>query len=125
MGNTLPRKGFGRFEPAGLILEVSQIIVHEASQPDSVLDLFEADRLVGKDEAEIDLPRGSSSSLVRDLAKSIIQIPINCPSSICCNALKHVIKIAVIEYDDVPTAVIGRVAAPSEDAFPIIHRSAK
>ena len=43
------------FEPACLIVEVSQIIVHEASQPDMVLDLFDADGLAGKDKTEVDL----------------------------------------------------------------------
>ena len=43
------------FEPACLVVEIPQIIVHEAGQPDMVLDLFDADGLTGKDEAEVDL----------------------------------------------------------------------
>lgn len=56
MGNPFGPKGFVEwFQSACLIVEISQIIVHEAGQPDSVLDLFGADGLTGKDEAEIDL----------------------------------------------------------------------
>lgn len=43
------------FEPACLIIEVSQIVGHEARQPDMVFDLFDANGLAGEDEAEIDL----------------------------------------------------------------------
>ena len=37
------------------MIEVPQIVVHEADAPDSVLHLFNADVLTGKDGAEIDL----------------------------------------------------------------------
>ncbi|ESY87086.1 hypothetical protein X739_10900 [Mesorhizobium sp. LNHC220B00] len=37
------------FEPACLIVEVFQIIIHEGSRPDMVLDLFDADGLAGKE----------------------------------------------------------------------------
>ena len=43
------------FEPACLIIEVSQIVVHKACQPDMVFDLFDADGLTGEDQTEIDL----------------------------------------------------------------------
>src|ERR1700724_3916685 len=44
---------FERFEHASLQIEVSQIIIHKAHQPDIVVDFFDADRLAGKDLAEI------------------------------------------------------------------------
>ena len=44
-----------RFESTCLIVEVSQIIVHEADEPDVLVDLFDSDFLAGEDLAEIDL----------------------------------------------------------------------
>ncbi|HEY1615292.1 MAG TPA: hypothetical protein VGF97_16545 [Rhizomicrobium sp.] len=43
------------FEPASLIVEVSEIVMHEADEPDSVVGLPDADILAGEDGAEIDL----------------------------------------------------------------------
>lgn len=43
-----------RFEPAGLVVERSQIAVHEADEPDAVVNLSDADGLAGEDGAEID-----------------------------------------------------------------------
>jgi len=42
------------FEPAGLVIEVSQIVVHGADEPDAVVGLSDADILAGEDGAEID-----------------------------------------------------------------------
>src|SRR3984957_15576828 len=44
---------FQRFKQPRLQIEVSQIIIHKAQQPDIVVDFFDADRLAGKDLAEI------------------------------------------------------------------------
>ncbi len=38
------------------MVEVSEIIVHKADQPNLLADLFDADALAGEDEVEIDLP---------------------------------------------------------------------
>ena len=56
MGNTVGPNGFcNGLEPAGLIVKVPQIVVHEADEPDPVVYLSDADELPGKDLAEIDL----------------------------------------------------------------------
>jgi ABC-type uncharacterized transport system substrate-binding protein len=52
--------GFGlvaldRFESARLVVEVSEIIVHKADQPNLVAHLFDTNALAGEDDAEIDL----------------------------------------------------------------------
>lgn len=52
MGTTFGPKGLSSGSSLHLIVEISQIIVHEAGQPDSVLDLFGADGLTCKDEAD-------------------------------------------------------------------------
>ena len=36
------------------MVEVGQIIIHEANEPNEVADLFDADALAGEDGAEID-----------------------------------------------------------------------
>jgi len=43
-----------RFKHPSLQIEVPQIIIHKADQPDVVVNLFDADGLTGKDLAEID-----------------------------------------------------------------------
>jgi hypothetical protein len=37
-----------------LVVEVTEIIIHKADQPDPIADLFDTDALAGEDEAEID-----------------------------------------------------------------------
>ena len=37
------------------MIEVTEIIVHEADEPNLVADLFDADALTSEDQAEIDL----------------------------------------------------------------------
>jgi integrase len=37
------------------VIEVAEIIVHEADEPNLAADLFDADALTGEDQAEIDL----------------------------------------------------------------------
>jgi hypothetical protein len=43
------------FEPASLVVEVSQVVVHEADEPDALVGLPDADLLAGEDRAEVDL----------------------------------------------------------------------
>ena len=43
------------FKPAGFVVEVAEIVVHEADQPNLLADLLDADALAGEDGAEIDL----------------------------------------------------------------------
>src|SRR6478736_219619 len=44
-----------RFEPACLLVEVPEIAVHKADQPNLVAHLFDTNALAGEDDAEIDL----------------------------------------------------------------------
>jgi len=44
---------FERFDHSSLQIEVSQIIIHKAHQPDIVLNFFDAHGLTGKDLTEI------------------------------------------------------------------------
>ncbi len=43
-----------RFEPTRLVVEVAEIVVHEADEPNLLADLLDADALAGEDGAEID-----------------------------------------------------------------------
>src|SRR5499433_4130217 len=45
---------FERFEHSRLQIEVSQIIIHKADEPDVVVNLLDADGLTGKALAEVD-----------------------------------------------------------------------
>ena len=45
-----------RFESAGLVVEISQIVVHEGDEPNVLVGLFDSDRLAGEDGTEVDLP---------------------------------------------------------------------
>ena len=57
-------KGFG---PAGLIVEVSEIIVQKADEPNSIVGLFDSDGLAGEDLAEIDfVPVEADAAAGRD-----------------------------------------------------------
>jgi len=42
-----------RFEPAGLVVEIPQIVLHEGDEPDALADLRQADILPGKHRTEI------------------------------------------------------------------------
>jgi len=56
LGLTGPPEGVLEwFEPACLIVEVAQIIVHEGDEPNLFAHLFDSDVLTGEDHAEIDL----------------------------------------------------------------------
>src|SRR5215472_2883666 len=50
------------FEHSSLQIEVSQIIIHKAHQPDVVVHFFDADGLSGKDLAEIDFFRAQTDA---------------------------------------------------------------
>ena len=41
------------FEDPCLQIEVSQVVIHKANQPDIIVHFFDADRLAGEDSAEI------------------------------------------------------------------------
>jgi hypothetical protein len=55
MGNTFGPKGFSSGSSTRVSIEVSQIIIHKADQPDVVVYFLDADRLAGKDLAEVNL----------------------------------------------------------------------
>src|SRR5256886_16223690 len=49
-------EGIGKgFEPAGLVVEVAEIVVHEGDQPDFLAHLLDAHLLPGEYGAEVDL----------------------------------------------------------------------
>src|ERR1700726_2097978 len=49
-----PEGVFKRFEPAGLVIEVTEIVIHEADEPDLLAHLFDAHLLPGEHGAEVD-----------------------------------------------------------------------
>ena len=56
IGNTFGPKGFrDGLQPAGLVVEVPQVMIHESDEPNVVAHLFDADVLTGEDGTEIDL----------------------------------------------------------------------
>src|SRR2546421_12902792 len=56
IGNTFGPKGFStRSNTRVSRIEVSQIIIHKADEPDVVVNFFDADGLAGKDRAEVNL----------------------------------------------------------------------
>jgi hypothetical protein len=66
IGNTFGRNGFSkRFQHKRLQIELSQIIIHKAEQPDIVLNFFDADRLAGKDLAEVNffVPQSDAAAI--------------------------------------------------------------
>jgi Phage integrase family len=55
------------FEPAGLIVKVSKIIIHKADEPNPIVGLFDSDGLAGEDLAEVDfLPVEADSAAGSD-----------------------------------------------------------
>ena len=49
IGNTFALEGaFDGLQPAGFVIEVTEIVVHEADEPNVVADLLDADLLAGK-----------------------------------------------------------------------------
>jgi len=48
----LLRGGRRRLEPAGFIVEESEVVVHEGDEPDLLVDLLDADLPSGEDGAE-------------------------------------------------------------------------
>ena len=43
-------------QSAGLGIEVAEVVLHKADEPDTVRDLLDADLLAGEDGGEVDLP---------------------------------------------------------------------
>jgi hypothetical protein len=55
------------FEPAGLIVKASEIIIHKADEPNPIVGLFDSDGLAGEDLAEVDfLPVEADSAAGSD-----------------------------------------------------------
>ena len=56
IGNTFAsERVFDGLEPARLVIEVTEIILHEADEPDLVGNLFDAHLLAGKRSAQVNL----------------------------------------------------------------------
>jgi len=73
IGNTFGPKGF---EPAGLVVEVSEIIVHEVDGPNAVIGLFDSEVwLAGEHLAEIDLlPIEADAAAGRDGGNPVMDV---------------------------------------------------
>src|SRR5690349_6224624 len=54
-----------RFEPACLVIEIAQVILHEADQPNAVPDLGDADVLSGEGVTEIHFPALETNATTR------------------------------------------------------------
>ena len=52
----MDQTGFDRLEPTGLVVEISQIVVHEGDEPDALAHLTHPHLLAGKHLAEIYFP---------------------------------------------------------------------
>ena len=50
-----PRAERERFQHSRIEIEVAKIIIQRADEPDIVVNFFDADRLAGKNRAEVDL----------------------------------------------------------------------
>jgi hypothetical protein len=46
-----------RFQQPRFKIKISQVVIHKANQPDIIVHFFEADRLAGKDRAEVNFFR--------------------------------------------------------------------
>jgi hypothetical protein len=65
---------FEWFEHRSLQIEVAQIIIHKADQPDIVLHFLDADGLTGKHRAEIDFFLAeTNAAAVRDDNRSVVE----------------------------------------------------
>jgi hypothetical protein len=61
-------------ESAGLDVKVTQIVFHEADQPDAVGHLFDADQLAGEHGADVNFaPFVEDATAVRDERRSIMK----------------------------------------------------
>ena len=54
MGDNLGPKGFRRVAGSLLQIDISQIIVDEADEPNSLVDLLDAEALSGQDSGDVD-----------------------------------------------------------------------
>lgn len=74
MGNSSDRTEGDRLEPARLVVEGAEIVVHEGDEPEMVVDLLHAHVLAGKDLAQIDLPAlVADPPAVRDGAGPVVE----------------------------------------------------
>ena len=48
-----PERILDRFQSARLVIEVSQVVLHEADEPNAVLDLLDADLLASEDQIDL------------------------------------------------------------------------
>jgi hypothetical protein len=65
---------FERFEHPNFQIEVAQIIIHKADQPDIVVHFFDADGLAGKDLTEINfLAAPSPTKLFAEHGKTALR----------------------------------------------------
>jgi hypothetical protein len=53
------------FEPESLVVEVSQVIVHETNESDAIVGLFDSDGLSSEDLTEIDLAHFEADAAAR------------------------------------------------------------
>lgn len=61
-------------DPAGLVVEEAQVVVHKADQPDLLLDLADADPLAGKDMTEADFALADTDAPARgDQHRAIVE----------------------------------------------------
>src|SRR6266566_7896390 len=68
IGDNLGPKGLSSGSSTGIEIEVSQIIIHKADQPNIVVNFFNADRLAGEDGAEVNLfvPQANATAVGDD-----------------------------------------------------------
>jgi hypothetical protein len=70
----LGRTDFERFEQPSLQIEIFQIIIHKADQPDVVLHFLDADGLPGKHRAEIDFFLAeTNAAAMRNYNRSVVE----------------------------------------------------
>ena len=74
MGNTRAWNGFSAgLQATGLVVEESQIVVHESDEPDALVDLLDAHVLAGEHGAEIDLaPAKANAPAVGDRHRTVV-----------------------------------------------------
>jgi len=71
------------------VVEVAEIIVHEADEPNVLAHLFDADALTGEDDAEIDLlPIEADAPACGHGDGLVVETGNRGPASLCRGALK-------------------------------------
>jgi len=69
----LARRGLKWFESTCLIVEVSQIVLHEGGEPNALVDLFDAEFLTGEDLAKVDFPPIEADSPARRACRRVLR----------------------------------------------------